>query len=159
MSPLSDSSGAHKGHTRARRTALQALYQWDLGKQDLSDIETQFFHAQDMRRVDTGYFRELLHQVPAHLSGLDEHIVPCLDRPLRQVDPIERAILRIGAYELAFHREIPWRVVINEAVELAKMFGGEQSHKYVNSVLDRLARKLRPLEIASLTRTSYRDSG
>ena len=150
MIPPEGSSSTHSGHTRARRTALQALYQWDLGKQNLGDIEVQFFRAQDMRRVDTVYFRELLHEVPAHLSGLDEEIVPCLDRPLDQVDPVERAILRIGAYELAFRPEIPWRVVINEAVELAKMFGGEQGHKYVNSVLDRLARKLRAADIASL---------
>ncbi len=151
MTPPEVTPGFHRGHTRARRTALQALYQWDLGKQNLGDIEVQFFQAQDMRRVDTVYFRELLHEVPAHLSGLDEEITPCLDRPLNQVDPVERAILRIGAYELAFRPEIPWRVVINEAVELAKMFGGEQGHKYVNSVLDRLARKLRAVEITSLS--------
>lgn len=150
MSPPSDGSGAHVGQTRARRTALQALYQWDLGKQDLRDIEAQFFQAQDMRKVDTGYFRELLHRIPAQSSELDERIAPCLDRPINQVDPVERAILRIGAYELEFRPEIPWRVVINEAVELAKMFGGEQGHKYVNSVLDRLARKLRPVEMSSL---------
>jgi N utilization substance protein B len=143
-------SGTHQRHTRARRTALQALYQWDLGRQDLSDIEVQFFKAQDMRRIDTAYFQELLHNIPAQLSRLDEHIIPCLDRPLAQVDPVERAILRIGAYELDCHPEIPWRVVINEAIELAKMFGGEQGHRYVNSVLDRLARQLRAVEIASL---------
>lgn len=142
-------AGTHQRHTRARRTALQALYQWDLGRQDLSDIEVQFFAAQDMRRVDTAYFRELLHNIPAQQTRLDANISPCLDRPLAQVDPVERAILRIGAYELDLHPEIPWRVVINEAIELAKMFGGEQGHRYVNSVLDRLARKLRAGEIAA----------
>ncbi len=128
---------------------MQALYQWQLGGQDLGEIEVQFFQEQDMRKVDTDYFRELLHRIPATLSDLDARLTPLLDRPLKQIDPVERAILRIGAYELNSHLEIPWRAVINEAVELAKMFGAEQGHKYVNSVLDRLARDLRAVEIAA----------
>lgn len=147
---------SHHGRTRARRTALQALYQWDLGGQDLRDIEVQFHQAQDMRKVDTDYFRELLHGIPAHLSRLDEHVTPFLDRPLAQVDPVEREILRIGAYELEHHPEVPWRVVINEGIELAKMFGGEQSHKYVNGVLDKLAGKLRTVEVAASTASERR---
>ena len=142
-------TASHHGRTRARRSALQALYQWQLGGQDLREIEVQFFQEQDMRKVDTDYFRELLHRIPATLSDLDARLTPLLDRPLKQIDPVERAILRIGAYELNSHLEIPWRAVINEAVELAKMFGAEQGHKYVDSVLDRLARDLRAVEIAA----------
>ncbi len=140
-------SASHHARTRARRTALQALYQWDLGRQDLRDIEVQFLGAQDMRKVDIHYFRELLHEVPARLDELDAEITPFLDRPTKQLDPIERAILRIGAYELKCRLEIPWRVVINEAIELAKMFGAEQSHKYVNGILDKAATQLRPVEM------------
>ena len=137
---------SHHAQTRARRTALQALYQWDLGKQDLADIEAQFREAQDMRKVDTDYFRELLHHIAARVEELDSRMAPVLDRPVRQLDPVERAILRIGTYELAFHPELPWRVVINEGIELAKMFGAEQSHKYVNGILDKLAAQLRTVE-------------
>jgi N utilization substance protein B len=139
--------GGQQARTRARRSALQALYQWQMAGQPLAEIEAQFLTAQDMSRVDVGYFHELLHQVPAHLSALDEALEPVLDRPIGQVDPVERAILRIGAYELGHRLEVPWRVVIDEAVELAKMFGAEQGHRYANAVLDRLARRLRTAEI------------
>ncbi len=142
---------SHHARTRARRTALQALYQWDLGKQDLADIEAQFREAQDMRKVDVDYFRELLYRVVARVEELDSHMTPLLDRPIKQLDPVERAILRIGTYELAFHPELPWRVVINEGIELAKMFGAEQSHKYVNSILDKLAAQLRTVEIEAIS--------
>ena len=141
---------SHHARTRARRTALQALYQWDLGKQELADIEAQFREAQDMRKVDVDYFRELLHRVAAQVEELDTHMAPLLDRPIRQLDPVERAILRIGTYELAFHPELPWRVVINEGIELAKMFGAEQSHKYVNGILDKLAAQLRTVEMQAV---------
>ena len=89
-------TNTHHGRTRARRTALQALYQWDLAGQDIGAIQAQFLQAQDMRKVDTDYFKELLHEVPAQLSRLDENIAPYLDRPMAQLDPIERAILRMG---------------------------------------------------------------
>ena len=137
---------SHHARTRARRTALQALYQWDLGKQDLRDIENQFREAQDLSKVDVDYFTELLHQVAARVGELDAHMAPFLDRPIRQLGPVERAILRIGVYELAFRPELPWRVVIDEGIKLAKMFGAEQSHKYVNGILDKLAAELRGIE-------------
>ena len=138
---------SHHARTRARRTAVQALYQWELGKQDLRDIETQFREAQDLRKVDVDYFLELLHQVAGRSGELDDHMAPFLDRPIGQLGPVERAILRIGVYELAYRPELPWRVVINEGIELAKMFGAEQSHKYVNSILDKLASQMRTVEI------------
>jgi N utilization substance protein B len=133
--------------SRARSRALQALYQWQLTGQDVADIEAQFLAERDMGNVDAGYFGDLLRGVTSHLHELDDHAAPYLDRGVEQVDPVERAILRLGIYELAFHPEVPYRVAINEAVELGKSFGAEQGHKYVNSILDRVARKLRAAEM------------
>jgi N utilization substance protein B len=131
---------------RARRCAVQALYQWQVGGNDLNAIEAQFRAEPDNRKADFDYFHELLHQVPAHVSELDAHLTPLLDRPVPEVDPVERAILRLCSYELAHRLDIPYRVVINEGVDLAKRFGAEQGHKYINGVLDALARELRPIE-------------
>lgn len=142
-------SPGHQARRRARRAALQALYQWQATGQDPAEIERQFVEEQDMSRVDRAYFHELLHRVPAAVEALDACLAPLLDRPLAQVDPVERATLRIGAYELTRRPEIPWRVVINEAVEVAKSFGGEQGHRYVNAALDRLARQVRAVEIGA----------
>ena len=135
--------------SRARRRALQALYQWQLAGQDLKDIEAQFGEEMDMSNVDQELFRELLYQVPQRLDVLDGQLSPLLDRALEQLDPVEKAVLRIGAYELNERMDIPARVVINEGVELAKMFGAEQSHKYINGVLDKLARGV-PLRAAEM---------
>ena len=133
--------------TRARRAVLQALYQWQLSGQTPSEVESQFIAEQPLGRVDLEYFQLLLRSVPANLEELDASLVPNLDRPLSQIDPIERAILRIGVFELVFQPDVPWRVVINEAVELAKAFGAEQSHRFVNGILDKVARDKRPEEI------------
>jgi N utilization substance protein B len=134
--------------SRARRIAVQALYQWQMAGQDLKEIEQQFLASEESVGADLDYFHQLLHQVPARLDALDRHLAALLDRPIPEVDPVERAILRLGAYELAFCPEIPFRVVINEAVELAKTFGAEQGHRYVNGVLDRLAHQLRAGEVS-----------
>jgi N utilization substance protein B len=131
---------------RARRAAVQAIYQWQLTRQDPIEIEQGFLLEQDMAEVDIEYFRELVRGVPARVQALDGHLAPHLDRGIEEVDPVERAILRIGAYEFEQHPEIPYKVVLNEAVELAKTFGAEQGHKYVNAVLDKLAARLRPHE-------------
>lgn len=136
-----------RARSLARHKAVQALYQWQVSQQDASSIDVQFHEDQDLRKVDVAYFQELLHQIPQHLAELDAGIAPLLDRSLSEVDPVERVILRIGAYELQFRPDIPYRVVINEAIEMAKTFGGEQGHKYVNSVLDKLARKVRVTEM------------
>ena len=131
---------------RARAAAVQALYQWQMTGQDAGEIEAQFLAeriAEDAPAVDRGFFRELLHGVVGAAERLDRHIEPFLDRPLDQVDPVECAILRLGAFELVDRREIPTGVTINEAVELAKTFGGENGHRYVNGVLDGLARTVR----------------
>lgn len=135
--------------SRSRRLAIQALYQWQIAGQDVVDIVSHFMVEQDAKTFDTQYFEELVHGVPASLDKLDEALGSCLDRSLEAVDPVERAILRLGAYELIKHPEIPYRVVINEAVELAKTFGAEKGHRYVNGVLDKAARALRPLEAAA----------
>ncbi|MFA5628456.1 MAG: transcription antitermination factor NusB [Thiohalomonadaceae bacterium] len=136
-----------KARSRARQRALQALYQWQITADDPAVIEEQFLTAGEMGKADPGFFHDLLYEVTTHLDELDGLLTPRLDRPLEQVDLVERAILRMGCYELRYRPETPYRVVINEAVELAKIFGGEQGHKYVNSVLDKLARQLRTQEI------------
>ena len=135
-----------KARSLARKRAVQALYMWQMTDMDLSDIDEQFVLEHDMSKVDLKYFHELLHQIPKKLDILDQTMAPLLDRPLEEIDPVERAILRIGLYELHFRLDVPYRVVINEAVELAKVFGADQSHKYVNSILDGAARKVRSVE-------------
>ncbi len=131
---------------RARRCAVQALYQWQVSGNDLNDIEIQFRAEPENQKADFDYFHELLHQVPAHADELDAALAPCLDRPIPELDPVERAVLRLCAYELMHRLDVPYRVVINEGVDLAKLYGADQSHKYINGVLDRLARELRPVE-------------
>ena len=125
--------------TRARHRILQALYQWELTQHDLHDIEKHFHEDQDMRRVDIEYFKELLHEIPKQKETIDAKLEPLLDRPIDQLDPIEINILRIAAYELIKRIDIPYKAIINEAVELAKAFGAEDSHKYINGVVDRIA--------------------
>jgi len=133
--------------TPARRLAVQALYQWQLAGQEIADIVAQFGEDPHANAEQQAYFAELLRGVLGHLDELDAQLAPLLERPLAQVDPVERAILRVGAYELAHRPEVPYRVVINEGVELAKRFGAEQGHRFVNGVLDRLARALRAVEL------------
>jgi N utilization substance protein B len=126
--------------SRARQRTLQALYQWQLNGQHLDEIhaiETQFLEEQDMQGVDKAYFKKLLFAISADYQALDATLATVIDRPLEQLTPIELAILRLGAYEL-LKTNVPFRVAINEAVELAKGFGADQSHRYVNGVLDKL---------------------
>ena len=144
MSKKISSSRARSG---ARRCALQAIYQWQVGGQAIGDIESQFLGEQDLTQADVAYFSELMQGVPAHVAELDAHMSPYLDRPLNELDPVELAVLRIGIFELAYHPEVPFRVVINEAVELAKVFGAEQSHRYINGIMDKVARDLRRTEL------------
>lgn len=132
--------------TMARQRALQALYQWQQAGQDVQDIEVQFLTGQEMDRVDVPYFQELLRGVTMHTDEIDQVLAPLLDRKVSELDPVERAILRMGIYELQHRLEIPYRVVINEAIELAKVFGAEQSHRYVNGVLDKIATEIRAVE-------------
>ena len=135
--------------SRARHHAVQAVYQWQMTGQDVGDVVGQFLASQDGTKFEVEYFRDLLRGVATNLNALDACLQPHVDRPIAQIDPVERAILRLGAYELAHHPEVPYRVVINEAVELAKVFGAEEGHKYVNGVLDKVARALRSAEVAA----------
>lgn len=136
-----------KSRSLARRNAVQAIYQWQLTGQDTADVESQFLAEHDMSKVDVAYFRELVREVPLHLHELDDHILPHIERSMDEIDPVERAILRLACYELEFRLDVPYRAVINEAIELAKTFGAEHGHKFVNGVLDRVAQKLRKMEI------------
>ncbi len=134
--------------TMSRRRAVQAIYQWQEAGQDIADIDEQFMTEQDMSRADVAYFQELLHKVPRYIDELDSCLVPYLDREIDELDSIERAVLRIGAYELKYRIDVPYRVVINEAVQSAKVYGADQSHKYVNGILDKVATVLRKKEIS-----------
>lgn len=141
-----------RSRSLARERAMQALYQWQMTGQNLADIEQQFITEQDMKSVDKGYFKELLHEVPKYIDQFDAMCGELLSRPIEQVDPVERAILRIGLYELQQRVDIPYRVVINEAVELAKSFGAEAGHKFVNGTLDKAAKSLREVEVQAAGR-------
>ena len=128
---------------RARRRALQALYQWHLTGLDVSEILAQFHEEQDFSNVDDELFTTLVRKVSNDQAAIDEKIAPFLDRPLNQLDVIEHVILSIGAYELLHSIEVPHQVVIDEAINLAKLFGAEQGHSYVNGVLDKAAKQWR----------------
>ena len=141
-----DARSLRHGRHWARRLALQALYQWDLARSSPAELLEQFTEDENWPRVDAGYFQELVRGVIAQAAELDAQLVPCLDRPMEEVDPVERAVLRIAAYELRHRLDVPFRVVIEEAVNLAKKFGAEGGYRFVNGVLDRLARRLRPFE-------------
>lgn len=132
--------------SRSRRRALQALYAWQMSGSSMAGVITQFQHEQDMEVADLEYFEDLLHGVEHNLAALDATLRPHLDREVEQVDPIERAVLRLAAYELKFRPDVPYRVVINEAIEVTKRFGADHGHTYVNGVLDKLAGDLRAIE-------------
>lgn len=132
---------------KARRFAMQALYQWQIASSNLSKIEAEFMTDNDMAKVDLEYFSDVLHGVPRELGKLDEAITPFLDRDLADLTPIELTILRIGAFEFIHRIDVPYKVVINEGVELSKKFGASEGHKYVNGLLDKLAQKLRLEEV------------
>jgi transcription antitermination protein NusB len=136
------------GKRRARKLALQALYQWSMSGEDLGEIERQFRIAKNMARVDAEYFCRLLYGVPKHLNSLEENLVLFLDRPIQSLNPVELAVLRLGAFELFHCPEIPFRVVLDEAISLTKEFGSQEGHRYVNGVLNSLAKKARATEIS-----------
>ena len=132
---------------KARHYGMQALYQWHMAGAALKDIEDEFLEEYDFAHVDVEYFQALLHGVPAEVDTLDESITPLLDRKLDDLDPIELTLLRMGQYELAHRIDVPYKVVINEAVALAKKFGATDGHKYQNGVQDKVARTMRKVEI------------
>lgn len=131
----------------ARERALQALYQWDVSQAQASDIKKQFLDDQDMSRVDVDFFVKLFTGVSHSPQALDDALAESLDRPITDLDPIERAVLRICTYELTQCLDIPARVIINEGIEITKRFGADKGHRYINGVLDKLASEVRPLEM------------
>jgi N utilization substance protein B len=135
--------------SRARRRALQAVYAWQMSGNRIEGVIDQFRHEQDMQIADLEYFEDLVRGVARVHADLDAAILPFLDREIERVDPIERAALRIAAYELRERIDVPYRVVINEAVETTKRFGAEHGHTYVNGVLDKLAATWRSAEYAA----------
>jgi transcription antitermination protein NusB len=136
-----------KAKQRARRFAMQAIYQWQLTQHSFSEIEKQFLAQEEMISVDTAYFCTLVQGIMHEHDYLDQQLQIFLDRPLKEVDLVELAILRLAAYELYKQAELPYKVILNEAIELAKCFGATEGHKYVNGILHQLALKLRPLEL------------
>ena len=136
-----------KARSRARRMAMQALYEWQVADNTPLDILNTYRAEQDLKKVDEDYFRDLLLNTAKYRAELDAVMSESLDRPINEVDPIETAILRLACYELAHRPDVPYRVVINEAIELAKSFGAESGHKFVNGILDKVALKLRADEI------------
>ena len=132
--------------SRSRRRALQAVYAWQLGGASERDLIAQFAHEQAHEVADLEYFEDLVRGVLRHVQGLDVALAEFVDRTMDEVDPIERAALRIAAYELVHRPDVPYRVVINEAIDSTKRFGSEHGHTYVNGVLDRAAARLRSTE-------------
>ncbi len=132
---------------KARNFAVQALYQWQLTGDDISEILLQFLLDMNTHKCDSPYFRQIVLGVAQHISIIEDHFIPHLiERSLAELGPVERAVLRLGTYELAFCPEIPYKVVMDEAIELTKNFGAEGSYKYINAVLDKTARVLRSVE-------------
>jgi N utilization substance protein B len=140
--PRSASAARH----RARCLLVQALYQWQVGGDDPDYIRLQFVDGRDTGRADVDYFRELMRAIPRDIERLDAAIAPLLQRSLAMVDPVERAILRLACHELLERPEVPVRVVINEAVELARRYGASEGHRFINGIVDRLAHDIRAHE-------------
>jgi N utilization substance protein B len=133
----------------ARRAAVQALYQWDVSRQSRLEIEKNFLADDSLKKSDTDYFHELVFEIPKAAEQLDHQLSTYIDRDFSQVDPVERAVLRVAAYELLNHIEIPYRVVLNEAIELARTFGSDNSYRFVNGILDKMGADVRSVEAAA----------
>lgn len=148
---MSRTSGNQKASPAARRKArhyaVQALYQWQLAGADLSQIEAEFRTDNDMSKVDLEYFHDILHGVPREKAQLDAKVAPLLDRRVDEMTPVELAIVRLAAFEMLHRIDVPYKVVINEAIELAKTFGATDGHKFINGVLDKLAQRERAVEV------------
>jgi len=143
MEPINSNHARH----RARISAMQSLYQWQMTQDSPAVIRDQFIAEQDFSRTDVAYFEELLLTIPTLLAELDAILLRYTDRGIEEVDPIERAVLRLATYELVHHIELPYPVVISEAVGLSKNFGANEAYKYVNGILDKVAGEVRKLEV------------
>ena len=135
---------SNTGRSASRRLLVQAIYQYQIAGQDHDFLRDQYSNGREALRADKPYFEELLAQIMGSLDSMDEQLGAWVDRPLAQLDPIERAVLWLGVAELGHHPDVPSNVIINEAVELCKIFGAQDGYRYVNAVLDRAAKDLRP---------------
>ena len=133
---------------KARRLALQAIYQWQISGGDITEIEAKFQQNCNPKKIDVAYFSELITGVVNNVAQLDKEMQPILDRPITEINPVELAILRLAIYELIYRLDVPYKVIINEALELAKTFGAEKSFKYINGILDKAAKQQRKVEQA-----------
>ena len=148
---MSDNTNIH-ARKKARIIAMQALYQWQMSEEELHSIELQYIEHNDFSKIDLTYFRELLYGIPKNLAELEKVFSQELDRPIKELNPIELAVLRLGTYELLKRLDIPYKVVISEALGLATRFGSNCGHKYVNGVLDNVAKKTRAQEVAKTSK-------
>jgi N utilization substance protein B len=144
--PVGKQARGTRARSIARKLAMQALYQWQLTQQSAAEIQKQFLESEESAGVEREYFEELVSGGIGRYEELVATLKPFIDRPIEQLDPVETAILMIGLFELQHRVDVPYRVVINEAVDLCKRFGATDAHKYVNAVLDRAARELRTAE-------------
>ena len=140
-----------RGRIKARQNAVQALYQWFITNKNVDEVIAEFENDKHkLAKTDINYFKSLLRGTITNHQKLDLRIINLLDRSVDELDTIERAILHIGCYELEYHDDIPWRAAVNESVELAKIFGAENSYKYINGILDKVAKELRYNETKDL---------
>ena len=140
---VTEGSGTPAQRHKARHFALQAIYQWQLTGQNASEIETQFLEDQPVRGADLSYFHDLVAGVIANVTVIDETFSPHLTRPLEDLDQVDKAVLRLGTFELLYRQEVPYKVVINESILLAKEFAEQDSHKFVNGVLDKVVKAIK----------------
>ncbi|MBT3335431.1 MAG: transcription antitermination factor NusB [Methylococcales bacterium] len=136
-----------QARTNARKNVVQALYQWQMTGVSVIEIERQFREADRLKNVQRSYFSELLQGVPKQLAVIDKALDEFVDRPVAKIDPVERAILRMSIFELLNRLDIPYRVILNEAVSLSKLYGAEDGYKYINGVLDKIAHRYRSAEV------------
>ncbi|MGI5308838.1 transcription antitermination factor NusB [Rheinheimera sp. WS51] len=129
---------------QSRSLAVQGIYSWHVSKNPIAEIEQQLLLENNVKHIDVGYFQDLVRGVVKNHSVLDEMLKPYLARPFEEIDFVEKAILRVSAYELKYRLDVPYKVIINEAIELAKAFAADDSHKFVNGILDKAVRELRP---------------
>lgn len=129
---------------QSRSLAVQGIYSWQVSQNPIADIEQQLLLENNVKHLDVAYFQDILRGVVLHHSKLDEAIKPYLERPFEDIDLVEKSVLRVAAYELKYRLDVPYKVIINEAIELAKSFAADDSHKFVNGILDKAVRVLRP---------------
>ena len=147
---MSNGKVSPAARSKARHYGMQALYQWQMTQKSLNVIEAEFHTDNDMSKVDKDYFSEIVHEVPKNLSVIETDFLPFVnDLTLEQIDPITLALLRLAGYEMRFRVDVPYRVVINEALNLAKKFGATDSHKFVNGVLDKVGARVREAEFSA----------